>query len=140
MEQSKIVNCEKDLQISCLLGQSINTVADFPTPFLKARSDYKYLKKAQSLLFESLQRVNLIVFLFFLCQHREWLLFSLLGGIFLCFSIKMTKTWTSECLKEEKEIESKKSKKFEGNWKLTNKCQSRKRWQFANQLRKLIQL
>lgn len=34
--------------------------------------------------------------------------------------------------------ESKKSKKFEGNWKLTNK--SRKLWQFANQLRKLIQL
>lgn len=45
-----------------------------------------------------------------------------------------------ESVNEEKEIDAKKSKKFEGDWKLTNKCQSRERWQFANQLRKLIQL
>lgn len=147
MEWSKIVACEKsknyiemELQISCLLGQNTNSVADLPATFLKVGWDYKYLQRAQSLLFQSLQWVNLIVFLLSLCNCREWLLFSLPGGIFLSFSIKTTKTWISGTVTEEKEIEAKKSKKFEGNWKLTNKCQSRKRWQFANQLRKLIQL
>lgn len=66
--------------------------------------------------------------------------FLLPGGISLSFSVKTSKTWISEIVKVGKEIEPKKNKKFEGNWKLTNKCQSRKLWEFANQMQKLIQL